>query len=297
MGDYDEDTAFLGQTGPYFWTTFFLLNMVFVPTGFNGLYIVFVGAMPKHHCLIPDINLTEEWRNAIIPISIVGGEEVQSQCSRYKVEVVQNLSAEGYIPGRDVNLTSLEQEGCLDGWNYSKEIYQSNIVTEVSKRMWICWWRFEKGLILFFFTVGPCLQQPVESSFCLLNSFCGISLWVADLWAVLWQVFCHHIIIETQCNMKHYYTNRSGKIFSKKSIFFCISLQVVSMETECKLPWLKWPFVLEAAHKSRRCSFQAHKRDNFGYFQRGKHAALWLRPLFAEKQGAQDTVVWSTRVL
>ncbi|XP_040907197.1 solute carrier family 22 member 4 [Toxotes jaculatrix] len=130
MGDYDEDTAFLGQTGPYFWITFFLLNTVFVSTGFNGLYIVFVGATPKHHCVVPDVNLTKEWRNAIIPFTIVDGEEVQSQCSRYRLDVVRNLSAEGYIPGRDVNLTNLEQEGCLDGWNYSKEIYQSNIVTE-----------------------------------------------------------------------------------------------------------------------------------------------------------------------
>ncbi|XP_068187605.1 solute carrier family 22 member 4-like [Antennarius striatus] len=130
MGDYDEETAFLGQTGPYFWTTFFLLNTVFVSTGFNGLYMVFVGAVPKHHCLIPDSNLTEDWRNAIIPITRVNGEEVQSKCSRYRLDVVRNLSAAGYVPGRDVNLTSLEQERCLDGWNYSKEIYQSNIVTE-----------------------------------------------------------------------------------------------------------------------------------------------------------------------
>ncbi|KAG8008532.1 Solute carrier family 22 member 5 [Nibea albiflora] len=130
MGDYDEATAFLGQTGPYFWTTFFLLNTVFVSTGFNGLYIVFVGAAPKHHCLIPDVNLTDEWRNAIIPFTKVDGKEVKNQCSRYKLDVVRNLSAEGYIPGRDVNLTSLEKESCLDGWSYSKEIYQSNIVTE-----------------------------------------------------------------------------------------------------------------------------------------------------------------------
>ncbi|KAG7215894.1 hypothetical protein INR49_002530 [Caranx melampygus] len=102
MGDYDEDTAFLGQTGPYFWTTFFLLNTVFVSTGFNGLYIVFVGAAPKHHCLVPDVNLTEEWRDAIIPLRIVDGEEVQSQCSRYRLDVVRNLSAEGLVPGRDV---------------------------------------------------------------------------------------------------------------------------------------------------------------------------------------------------
>ncbi|XP_047463141.1 solute carrier family 22 member 4 [Mugil cephalus] len=130
MGDYDEDTAFLGQTGPYFWATFFLLNTIYVSTGFNGLYIVFVGAAPKHHCLVPDVNLTEEWRNAIIPVRIVNGDEVPDQCSRYKLDVVRNLSDEGYAPGRDVNLTSLEQEACLDGWSYSKDIYQSTIVTE-----------------------------------------------------------------------------------------------------------------------------------------------------------------------
>ncbi|KAM9846438.1 LOW QUALITY PROTEIN: uncharacterized protein ACBR49_009739 [Aulostomus maculatus] len=138
MGGYDEDTAFLGQTGPYFWTAFFLLNTVFLSTGFNGLYIVFVGATPKHHCLIPDVNLTDEWRNAIIPFTMVDGEEVQDQCSRYKLDVVRNLSAGGYRPGRDVNLTSLEKEGCLDGWYYSKEIYQSTIVSEVSINVHLC---------------------------------------------------------------------------------------------------------------------------------------------------------------
>lgn len=132
MGDFDEDTAFLGQTGPYFWTKFFLLNTVFVSTGFNGLYIVFVGAAPKHHCHIPDVNLTEAWKIAIIPVKLANGEEIQSQCSRYKLDVVRNLSADGYIPGKEVNLTSLIQEPCLDGWTYSKDIYQSNIVTEVS---------------------------------------------------------------------------------------------------------------------------------------------------------------------
>lgn len=134
MGDYDEDTAFLGQTGPYFWSTFFLLNAVFIPTGFNGLYIVFVGAAPQHHCLVPDLNLSAVWADAVIPV--VGedssGAQVRSQCSRYQLGVVKDLSDRGLLPGRDVNLSSLEQEECLDGWSFSKEIYQSNIVTEVS---------------------------------------------------------------------------------------------------------------------------------------------------------------------
>ncbi|KAM3869455.1 organic cation/carnitine transporter 2 [Diretmus argenteus] len=130
MGDYDEDTAFLGQTGPYFWTTFFLLNSVFITTGFNGLYIVFIGATPKHHCLIPEVNLSMEWRKAIIPFKVVDGEEEWSRCSRYRLDVVRNLSDQGFIPGRDVNVTELGQEGCLDGWSYSRDTYQSTIVTE-----------------------------------------------------------------------------------------------------------------------------------------------------------------------
>ncbi|KAM9788586.1 uncharacterized protein ACB057_013132 [Neosynchiropus ocellatus] len=130
MRDYDEETTFLGQTGPYFWATFFLLNTVYVSTGFNGLYIVFAGAAPKHHCLVPDVNLTDEWRDAVIPVTEENGKAVQSQCWRYKLDVVRNLSAEGYVPGRDVNLTALEQERCLDGWTYSQEIYKSTIVTE-----------------------------------------------------------------------------------------------------------------------------------------------------------------------
>jgi len=134
MGDYDDDTAFLGQSGPYFWTTFFLLNTVFVSTGFNGLYIVFVGAAPEHRCLVPDVNLTEAWTEAIIPVAVVDGEEVRRQCSRYRLDVVRNLSAAGYLPGRDVNLTDLEQERCVDGWLYSKDVYRSNIVTEVGGR-------------------------------------------------------------------------------------------------------------------------------------------------------------------
>uniref|UniRef100_A0A665VFH1 Solute carrier family 22 member 5-like n=1 Tax=Echeneis naucrates TaxID=173247 RepID=A0A665VFH1_ECHNA len=166
MGDYDEDTSFLGQTGPYFWTTFFLLNTVFVSTGFNGLYIVFVGASPKHHCLIPDINLTEEWRNAIIPVTVVDGEEVQSQCSRFRLDMVRNLSAQGLIPGRDVNLTNLEQEGCLNGWNYSKEIYQSNIVTEwdlVCDNQWKV--PFASSTLFVGYLVGSLISGQLSDKF------------------------------------------------------------------------------------------------------------------------------------
>uniref|UniRef100_A0A672I6V1 Solute carrier family 22 member 5 n=1 Tax=Salarias fasciatus TaxID=181472 RepID=A0A672I6V1_SALFA len=174
MGDYDEDTAFLGQTGPYFWATFFLLNTVFVSTGFNGLYIVFAGAAPKHHCLIPDVNLTEEWKNTIIPIRLVNGEEVQSQCSRYK----------------DINITELEQEGCLDGWSYSKEIYQSTIVTEwdlVCDNQWKV--PFASSTLFVGYLVGSLISGQLSDRFG-RKKVVFISLGAQCL-AVLLQSFSH----------------------------------------------------------------------------------------------------------
>lgn len=66
------------------------------------------------------------------------GKEELSKCSRYKLDVVRNLSAQGLIPGRDLNLTDLEQESCLDGWSYSKDLYQSTIVSEVCAYVCVC---------------------------------------------------------------------------------------------------------------------------------------------------------------
>lgn len=62
---------------------------------------------------------------------MVNGHEELSRCSRYHLDVVKNLSDWGLLPGRDVNVTELEQEECLDGWSYSKDIYQSTIVSKV----------------------------------------------------------------------------------------------------------------------------------------------------------------------
>lgn len=62
---------------------------------------------------------------------MVNGKQVDSSCRRYRLDVVRNLSAQGFVPGVDVNVTELEQEDCLDGWSYSIDIYQSTLVSEV----------------------------------------------------------------------------------------------------------------------------------------------------------------------
>ncbi|XP_068600526.1 organic cation/carnitine transporter 2-like [Brachionichthys hirsutus] len=128
--DYEETIAFLGPWGRFQQIVVFLLSASFIQNGINTFSIVFVGDSPAHHCLVPEVNLTDYWHNAIIPIEVVDGEQQLSSCSRYRLDVVRNLSAQGLIPGRDINLTDVAQEGCVDGWSYSRDTYKSTIVTE-----------------------------------------------------------------------------------------------------------------------------------------------------------------------
>ncbi|XP_006888209.1 PREDICTED: solute carrier family 22 member 4 [Elephantulus edwardii] len=131
MRDYDEVIAFLGEWGPYQRLIFFLLSASIIPNGFNGMSAVFLAATPEHHCRVPDsANLSSAWRNHSLPLRLQHGQEVPHSCRRYKLATLTNLSALGLVPGRDVNLTELEQEGCLDGWEFSQDVYLSTIVTE-----------------------------------------------------------------------------------------------------------------------------------------------------------------------
>ncbi|KAM6983311.1 organic cation/carnitine transporter 2-like isoform 2-T2 [Tautogolabrus adspersus] len=130
MKDYDESIAFLGQWGLFQQVVFFLLCASIMPNGFGAFTLVFLNDIPIHHCFVLEVNLTSDWREAIIPVKVIDGEKERSSCSRYRLGVVKNLSDQGFIPGRDINLTEVEQESCVDGWSYSKDIYQSTIVSE-----------------------------------------------------------------------------------------------------------------------------------------------------------------------
>ncbi|TWW75120.1 Solute carrier family 22 member 4 [Takifugu flavidus] len=109
---------------------FFLLCICIIPNGIITFSSVFLADTPHHSCLIPDVNLTQDWLNSTIPKEVVNGKQVKSSCRRYRLDVIRNLSAQGLVPGRDVNITELEQEDCLDGWSYSQDIYQSTLVSE-----------------------------------------------------------------------------------------------------------------------------------------------------------------------
>ncbi|XP_051834188.1 solute carrier family 22 member 4 [Antechinus flavipes] len=131
MRDYDEVTAFLGEWGPFQRLIFFLLSASIIPNGFNSMSIVFLAGIPEHQCRVPaSANLSSEWRNHSIPRQMQDGREVPSKCRRYQLAALANFSAQGLVPGRDVNLSQVELEPCLDGWEYSQDTYLSTIITE-----------------------------------------------------------------------------------------------------------------------------------------------------------------------
>uniref|UniRef100_A0A668RXH7 Major facilitator superfamily (MFS) profile domain-containing protein n=1 Tax=Oreochromis aureus TaxID=47969 RepID=A0A668RXH7_OREAU len=154
MKDYAETIGFLGQWGRFQQIVFFSLVATIMPNGFGAFTLVFLTDTPSHHCLVSGINLTEDWRKSVIPIREVDGKRELSRCSRYRLDVVRNLSAQGYIPGMDVNLTDLEEEGCVDGWSYSKDIYESTIVSEFDL---VCSNQWKQPLTSTVFFVGVLL--------------------------------------------------------------------------------------------------------------------------------------------
>uniref|UniRef100_A0A8C9QV91 Solute carrier family 22 member 5 n=1 Tax=Scleropages formosus TaxID=113540 RepID=A0A8C9QV91_SCLFO len=197
MSKYDETAAFLGQRGPYFWITFALFNIIYVSTGYSGLYIVFVGATPPHQCYIPeDVNISLEWRKAGIPLETVDGKIQHSKCRRYRLDVLCRLSALNHTPGVEVNLTDLEQEGCIDGWTYSNETFHSTIVTEwnlVCDSAWKV--PFTSSTFFIGFLVGSFVSGQLSDRFgrktVLFGSLAAHFFFIfAHALAPSWRLFC-----------------------------------------------------------------------------------------------------------
>ncbi|CAG5865859.1 unnamed protein product [Menidia menidia] len=171
MQDYEESVSFLGSWGPFQRRILFVLCFTCIPCGYNLLSVIFLLAVPPHHCHIPaHSNLSEDWIQAIIPVQVAGQPE-RSSCSRYELNQVKNLSALGVKPtdwsqnqsGSEVLLSSLKQEGCEDGWIYSTEYYQSTVVTEFDLVCSEQWKRPLTSLVYFLGGLCGCFASGIIS--------------------------------------------------------------------------------------------------------------------------------------
>ncbi|XP_068187730.1 organic cation/carnitine transporter 2-like [Antennarius striatus] len=194
--DYEETTAFLGPWGRFQQIVFFLLSTSFIQNGINTFSIVFVGDNPTHHCLIPELNVTDDWLNASVPIEVVNGRRELSRCSRYRLDVITNLSAQGLVPGRDVNLSDVEQEGCVDGWSYSRDTYDSTIVTQFDL---VCGdeWKQPFTSTVFFLGIlfGSFLTGQISDRFgrkpVLIATMAAQAIFIfVEIFSPTWTVFC-----------------------------------------------------------------------------------------------------------
>ncbi|KAM7379969.1 hypothetical protein PAMP_003300 [Pampus punctatissimus] len=94
MQDYEESVSFLGTRGPFQRRVFMLLCLTSIPSGYNLLSVIFLLSSPPHQCHIPThSNLSQDWIQASIPVQHVAGRLEKSSCSRYELDLLQNLSA------------------------------------------------------------------------------------------------------------------------------------------------------------------------------------------------------------
>uniref|UniRef100_H3AD00 Major facilitator superfamily (MFS) profile domain-containing protein n=1 Tax=Latimeria chalumnae TaxID=7897 RepID=H3AD00_LATCH len=197
MVDYDQITSFLGEWGPFQRMVFFLLSASIIPNGFTGFSVVFLADTPAHHCQVPETaNLSSEWRNASIPMEEVDGKLQYSRCSRYRLDVISSLSAMSLSPYVDVNVSEIEQERCLDGWEYSKEQYISTIVTEWSL---VCddQWKgpfttsvFFIGVLMGSFVCGQLSDRYGRKVVLFATMAVQTAFSLIQLFSPSWEVFC-----------------------------------------------------------------------------------------------------------
>lgn len=70
MKSYEDATAFLGEWRRFQQKIFFLLTAAMIPNGLIVFSVVFVADIPEHRCLVPNVSLSQEWRDAIIPVEV-----------------------------------------------------------------------------------------------------------------------------------------------------------------------------------------------------------------------------------
>lgn len=98
-----------------------------LPCGFCAFNQLFMANVPDHWCKIPELdNFTEYRRNFS-----------KTSCQRYKINWTDIILREDVINVDYVTIlndvSTLELESCLDGWEYDTDRVTSSIVIDVGK--------------------------------------------------------------------------------------------------------------------------------------------------------------------
>ncbi|KAM7406739.1 hypothetical protein PAMA_002785 [Pampus argenteus] len=213
MQDYEESVSFLGTCGTFQRRVFLLLCLTSIPSGYNLLSVIFLLSSPPHQCHIPThSNLSQDWIQASIPVQHVAGRLEKSSCSRYELDLLQNLSALGNTPildhiqnlsvlgsSPDVFFSSLKQEGCKDGWTYSTEHYQATVATEFNLVCSDQWKQPLTSLIYFLGGLCGCFisglisdrfgRKPVLFGTIIILSIFSVAIAFAPSWPVFTVLF------------------------------------------------------------------------------------------------------------
>ncbi|XP_055007902.1 solute carrier family 22 member 4-like [Boleophthalmus pectinirostris] len=112
--DFDDATLFLGSYGPFQIALMLLLSIFIIPSGYMGVVFVFVSDTPEFHCKV-----NETWNSSYVTFTERSSSVGPDGCSKYKERL--NLTK--------ASLSS-DTEVCEDGWEFSKDIYTTTIVSE-----------------------------------------------------------------------------------------------------------------------------------------------------------------------
>ncbi|XP_006626299.2 organic cation transporter protein [Lepisosteus oculatus] len=125
--NFDDVLNHIGGFGKFQKILYVWICLPQILLGFHMLVSIFTGAIPPHRCRAPSVGLSSSpGTSEILNFSLTASSEGSDlSCSAYSPQSAPNNHNHSWPPTDNSTATS-----CTEGWEYSKETFQSTIVTE-----------------------------------------------------------------------------------------------------------------------------------------------------------------------